>query len=160
MPYLVDGHNLIPKIEGLSLDLADDELQLVALLQAFCRRKRTRMEVYFDNAPPGSAGRRNFGPVTAHFVRQGRTADAAIRDRLARLGRTAPNWTVVSSDREVQRAARAVRAVTLPSERFATELGRPAEGQEPPPGSEKGMSPAELQDWLDLFAGEGEGQQD
>ncbi len=159
MPYLVDGHNLIPRVAGLSLDSADDELQLVARLQDYCRRKRTRIEVYFDNAPPGSSGRRNFGPVTAHFVRQGRTADAAIRDRLGRIGRTAPNWTVVSSDREVQRAASTAGAVALPSERFAAELDRPTGSQgEPEPG--QGMSPAELQEWLDLFAGQENGPQD
>ena len=36
MPYLIDGHNLIPKL-GLRLDLPDDEMQLIGILQEFCR---------------------------------------------------------------------------------------------------------------------------
>ena len=36
MPYLIDGHNLIPKL-GLRLDSVDDEMELVAILQEFCR---------------------------------------------------------------------------------------------------------------------------
>ena len=37
MPYLIDGHNLIPKVAGLSLKAVDDEMQLIELLQEFCR---------------------------------------------------------------------------------------------------------------------------
>ena len=37
MPYLIDGHNLIPKVRGLSLQSMDDEMELVELLQEFCR---------------------------------------------------------------------------------------------------------------------------
>ncbi|MBP1702274.1 MAG: hypothetical protein H6Q38_1381, partial [Chloroflexi bacterium] len=40
MPYIVDGHNLIPKIPGLSLRAIDDEMQLIELLQEFCRVQR------------------------------------------------------------------------------------------------------------------------
>ncbi len=34
MPYLIDGHNLIPKV-GLRLDSMDDEMDLLAHLQEF-----------------------------------------------------------------------------------------------------------------------------
>ena len=53
MPFIVDGHNLIPKVPGLNLQDMEDELQLVELLQEFCRINRKQVEVYFDNAPPG-----------------------------------------------------------------------------------------------------------
>ena len=36
MPYLIDGHNLIPKL-GLRLESLDDEMELIAILQEFCR---------------------------------------------------------------------------------------------------------------------------
>ena len=77
MPYIIDGHNLIPKL-GLRLDSIDDELDLLARLQEFCRLRRTQVEVYFDGAPPGQASTRKAGVVTAHFVRQGSSADASI----------------------------------------------------------------------------------
>ena len=102
MPFLIDGHNLIPKIPGLNLQALDDEEQLIKLLQEYCRRQRKQVEVFFDNAPPGGVRARNFGLVIARFVRQGSTADQAIRERLTRLGRLARNWTVVSSDLAVQ----------------------------------------------------------
>ena len=95
MPYLIDGHNLIPKVAGLSLKAVDDEMQLIELLQEFCRIGASRWR-YFDNSPPGQPGSGAFGPVTARFVREGRTADDAIAARLKRLGRSARNWTVVS----------------------------------------------------------------
>jgi predicted RNA-binding protein with PIN domain len=152
MPYLIDGHNLIPRIPGLALDQIDDEQQLVELLQDFCRRSRKQVEVYFDNAPPGQPPARSLGSVVARFVRQGSTADQAIRAKLSRLGGSARNWTVVSSDREVQTAARAARARVLPSEEFAalmleSEI-KPARQSGPRP---EDLSPDELADWMKLF---------
>lgn len=152
MPYLIDGHNLIPKIPGLNLRKIDDEIALVELLQAFCRRTGKQVEVFFDRAPPGSAGARKYGAVTAHFVRAGTPADNAIRHRLGQLKRAAKNWIVVSSDRQVQAEARGVRAQFMSSEAFAIELLQDA----PAPGTEKPrqnvqLSQAEVEAWLDMF---------
>jgi predicted RNA-binding protein with PIN domain len=158
MQYLIDGHNLIPKIPGLSLEAVDDEQQLIELLQEFCRRRPGRrrsawLEVFFDQAPPGQAGTRRYGMVTVHFVRQGKTADQAIIQRLKRLGKQARNYTVVSSDHQVQNAAHEVRAGVLASENFATILetgageSRPAREKRP----EGDLGPQELKEWLDLF---------
>src|SRR5512144_1363588 len=110
MPYIIDGHNLIPKVPSLSLQEMDDEQHLVEMLQEFCRRQHKQVEVFFDNAPPGGVRARNLGQVTARFIRQGASADDAIRKRLVNLGRAARNWTVVSSDKTVQAEARAVQA--------------------------------------------------
>ena len=101
MSYLIDGHNLIPKL-GLRLNSPDDEMQLIGILQEFCRLQRREAEVYFDGAPVGQAHTQKVGIVTAHFVRLGTTADSAIKNRLEKLGRGARNWIVVSSDREVK----------------------------------------------------------
>jgi len=153
MPYMIDGHNLIPKIPGLSLETMDDEMQLVELLQEFCRRQRKEAEVYFDNAPPGQKKARVFGSVTAHFVRQGMTADDAIRARLGRLGRVARNWTVVSSDHAVQASARAARAHYIPSEVFASTLAQTIDKPPQDQGerTETSLDDEELDDWLKLF---------
>jgi hypothetical protein len=35
MPFLVDGHNLIPKLQGLTLEEIDDEVHLIELLQTY-----------------------------------------------------------------------------------------------------------------------------
>jgi hypothetical protein len=154
MYYLIDGHNLIPKLPGWSLESIDDELRLVKLLQEYCRRSRNPVEVYFDNAPPGQAGPHKYGTVKAHFIRRGRTADDAIRFRLGKLGRSARNWTVVSSDQQVQADARAAHARAVPSEQFARELlAVLASAEEAGKTGEAGPSPEEVAAWMDLFKG-------
>jgi predicted RNA-binding protein with PIN domain len=149
MPYLIDGHNLIPKL-GLRLDSMDDENELVAILQEFCRLERKQVEVYFDGAPTPHAGTRKLGTVTAHFVPLGTTADDAIRKRLKRMGKSAKNWTVVSSDRQVQTETRAAQANIISSDEFARQL-RQARNTAPKPASERKLSKQEVDDWLKLF---------
>lgn len=153
MAYIIDGHNLIPKIPGLSLEAVDDEEQLILLLQEFCRRTQKKVEVYFDNAPPGQSRSRTYGIVTARFVRSGSTADEAIRSRLARMGRSARNWTVVSSDHEVQVSAQSARARSITSEEFAALLLRSLSDSTPDSskGQEYPLSPEEVEDWIELF---------
>lgn len=150
MPFLIDGHNLIPKL-GLSLRSVDDEMQLVARLQDFCRAERKQVEVYFDGAPAGQTGPRRLGLVTAHFVRLGSTADAAIRARLKSLGRAARNWTVVTSDRAVQADARAVGAAVVSSDEFARQVNASTRAAGKRSAPETGMSDAEVEEWLRLF---------
>jgi predicted RNA-binding protein with PIN domain len=162
MPYLIDGHNLIPKIPGMNLGEVDDETQLIEMLQEFCRRRRKQVEVYFDNAPAGQPRVRKFGSVTARFARAGQSADALIHAHLQRLGRSARNWTVVSSDHQVQAAARAARAKFIASEAFARELlaalvSSETMGEalsESGTEGESGLSSEELDEWLDLFGGD------
>lgn len=153
MPYLIDGHNLIPKIPGLRLGSVDDEMQLVMLLQDFCRLSRKQVEVYFDQAAPGQSGKRKLGMVSAHFVSSGRTADQAIQQRIGKIGRSARNWIVVSSDRSVQLSARQAGARVLSSEGFADLLRHTLE-QSPSANQDKSdsfLSPEEVEEWLDLF---------
>jgi predicted RNA-binding protein with PIN domain len=153
MPYLIDGHNLIPKIPDISLDAIDDEMQLVERLQEFCRRSRKKAEVFFDNAPPDGLRARNFGHVTAHFVRQGSTADDAIHHKLRRLKGEARNWIVVSSDRAVQAAARAAQARVMPSDTFARLIAQSLDASTNDRGADHDpkLSADEVEDWLDLF---------
>ena len=154
MPYLVDGHNLIPKV-GLRLDSLDDELELVAILQEFSRLHRRQVEVYFDGAPADQAGTRSLCAVKAHFIRAGTTADAAIARRLRKLGRAAKNWSVVSSDRQVQADARAARAEALSSEEFARLLQETPRGETGKPAADRAVPPGEVDEWLKIFGSKG-----
>lgn len=121
MALIIDGHNLIPKA-GINLSDPDDEAQLIHLLQEFCRQQRKIVEVYFDQAPAGYAGEQQYGQVRAIFVHSGITADDAIMAHLQQLGKRARQAQVVSSDRQVQQAARAVHATVISSEEFARGL--------------------------------------
>jgi len=149
MPYLIDGHNLIPKL-GLRLDSMDDEMELVTILQEFCRLERKKVEVYFDGSPAPHAGTRKLGTVTAHFVPLGTTADDAIRRRLKKMGKSARNWSVVSSDRRVQAETRDVKAEVVSSEDFAKIL-KQARDSAPKPASDRPLSKQEVDDWLKVF---------
>ena len=151
MAYLVDGHNLVPKIKGLSLTLIDDELRLIELLQVFSRVRRQKVEVYFDKAPAGQKSDQSFGTVNAHFIPEGLPADEAIISRLHRLGKSARGWSVVSSDRRIQSEARACQAKVVSSENFANQI---EDALLKTPGSqagEKKLSDAEIEEWLKLF---------
>jgi len=153
---VVDGHNLIPKIPGLSLSDLDDEQSLIDLLQRYARQGRSakggaskRIEVFFDRAPVGKAGVRSYGSLAAHFVQEGKTADEAIRQFLSGVGKSARNVTVVSSDRQVQANARALHASVLSSEDFARQLAAlPAQSD----SLAQGRAPAaRLDEWYEIF---------
>lgn len=154
MAYLVDGHNLIPKL-GISLSDLDDEKALLHILQQFSRLKRKKVEVYFDQAAPGFAGVQRYGRVTAVFVRSGSEADQAISARLRKMGRSAANWVVVSSDHLVQAEARALHAKSLSSEEFAqmvrSTLANAQEAFENTGMDSGGLSENEIEEWLRIF---------
>lgn len=154
MPYLIDGHNLIPKV-GLRLDSPDDEMELVAILQEFACLKRQKVEVYFDGAPIGQAGTQSLGTIRAHFVKLGQTADNAIRIRLNKMKKEAKNWTVVSSDREVQNMARVTQAEFLSSEEFVKLLSKVRNSAPKANSDDKKLSSTEVVEWLKIFQDKG-----
>lgn len=122
MPYLIDGHNLIPHIPDLKLSDLDDEVSLIQILQRYANQRRSKIEVFFDQAPAGYARKEKHGLVLAHFVHHGITADSAIITRLSKLGPRAKNWTVVSSDREIISEAISFQSKIIRSADFAGSL--------------------------------------
>ncbi len=156
---IIDGHNLIPHIPGLSLDQLDDEEKLIGLLQPYARSSRKKIIVFFDNAPPGKGGERAYGSIRAFFVRAGQTADDAIGQFLSGLGKTARNVTVISSDRQVRANARALHATVTSSEAFSIELlsrSQPS-GSNEQPGREAGAPTRDvsrgqgIDEWFEVF---------
>jgi len=153
--YIIDGHNLIPKIAGLSLSQMDDETRLVDMLQVFARLRRVRVEVFFDRAPAGHSGTRKIGTITVHSVPEGMLADDAIVNHLRKAGKSAKGMTVVTSDRRVQAEARALQAEVLPSEAFAKLMQTTLIHGERSGTSSAKMSDQEVDAWLKEF-GEGD----
>ncbi|MFM8370479.1 MAG: NYN domain-containing protein [Chloroflexota bacterium] len=151
MPYMIDGHNLIPKL-GLRLDEPDDEMELVRLLQDFARIQRQQVDVYFDGAPMGHAGTRKLGTIKAHFVRQGQTADSAIRRRLEEMGKSAKNWVIVSSDHEVQSAAKVNQAQFIRAEEFVKQLRSALITITKEENADSKMSAKEVEEWMKIFS--------
>ncbi len=151
MPYLVDGHNLIPKIPGFSLQDPDDELKLIKILQEYTRITQSSLEVYFDHAPAGYDKTRQMGRVKAVFVSDKTIADEMIIRRIKALGRSAQNWTVVTSDRRIQADAKESRAARLSSEEFARHIMSTLEKSGVTTAVDRDMSADELDSWMKLF---------
>ncbi|MDW8067852.1 MAG: NYN domain-containing protein [Anaerolineae bacterium] len=149
MPLLIDGHNLIGQTPGLSLANPDDEAALVRRIQRYCRRSRRQAIVVFDAGVVGGRSEALSTPeVEVVFAPSGRHADEVIRERLRKV-RDPAGWTVVSSDRAVQQAARQAGARVLSSETFAAEMERkfPPPQEKPTPS----LSEDEIQEWMDRF---------
>ena len=134
MPFLIDGHNLIPAA-GLRLDDEQDEARLIALLRRFCAQTGKHVTVYFDRRGPGSSQPPTAGGLTIRFCTPPSTADDAIRRHLTRLRAQAGNWTVVSSDRQVQAQAKLAGARVIGGPAFVAQMRaggvRPASEEKP-----------------------------
>jgi len=160
MPTIIDGHNLIPQIPGIELSDPDDEAKLIKRLRAYCDRSNRKVTVYFDSGFPGKEQSSLSHNLSVHFVIPPRTADDAIIEHIHRLGREAPNWTIVSDDREIRAEARHARARIMSSSAFAQSLTPPTsedlEYEEEKPAEPTNAD--EIQEWENLFQNQDKNQ--
>lgn len=149
MPVLIDGHNLIGRLPGLSLQDPDDEEKLVRMLATWRARTRKRITVVFD---PGGAfalsETRRYGGVEVVFASHGSSADEIIARRVRR-SRDPRGWQVVTSDQRLAATVTQQGAAVKSAESFAAELELPPDGvpdwKDTPPSAE------EVESWLALF---------
>jgi predicted RNA-binding protein with PIN domain len=147
MSLLIDGHNLIGQMTDLALDDPEDEAKLVGRVRGFHARTGKKITVVFDRGLPGGTSRLSSSGVKVIFAPSNSSADRLILRRTRRHPHPA-ELTVVSSDREVIRAAQAVGAQTISSGEFARQLeGTPAS----PAPADPSLSPEEIEEWLRLF---------
>ncbi len=105
MPFLVDGHNLIGQMKGLSLSDPHDEEKLTAILHALAERLHKRITVVFDpnpfdTTPPIGHGRSQHGALTVIYAQPGHQADDIIRTLVGEV-RDKQGLTVITSDAAV-----------------------------------------------------------
>ncbi|HSJ54065.1 MAG TPA: NYN domain-containing protein [Anaerolineae bacterium] len=148
MPILVDGHNLIGRLPGISLADPDDEEALVRLLSSFRARTGKAITVVFDPGVTSTlAQSRKIGGVQVVSAPHGSTADAIILRRVAQA-QNRQGLTVVTSDRELAAGVERLGARVQSAEAFSAQLGQPeaqTSRKEQPPSS------AEVNEWLALF---------
>jgi len=147
MPFLIDGHNLIPHIQGLNLAHLDDEIALLKLLEAHFRKERRQAVVFFDRAAAGQENDITYGFVSAHFTRPPLNADTAIRNAVSKLGKAASNYTVVSADLEVSGHARRMGARVITSAEFAQQLASRGKRK----ANQESAAEVDLDYWLKVF---------
>jgi predicted RNA-binding protein with PIN domain len=149
VPIIIDGHNLIGRLPGISLHDPDDEEKLVRLLTSYQARTGKKITVVFD--PGGGFAlpqSRRVGGIHIVFAPHGSSADAVIARRVQR-SRNPRNWSVVTSDRDLARAVAKGGAQVLSAEAFAQELATPSAA--PPDWKDIPPSPDEVASWLAMF---------
>ena len=153
MHYLIDGHNLIAAMPGISLEDPEDEAKLVLMLRSWTAAgSRRRATIFFDGGLPGGPDRElSTGVVKVIFASAGRTADNLLISRINEA-RNPAEHTLVSSDRAVTSVAVARRMPHLTSQEFARRLQETRETTGAPPESDDPeVNEEELADWLRLF---------
>ena len=165
MNYLIDGHNLIGKIDDISLSDPDDEAKLVLrLINWTAVGKNRRVIVVFDGGVPGTQWS-NFRSerVRPVFVPKGKTADAwLIRFMRDEVKKDVKSFHLVTSDNEIIKQAVNRRIAHTKSEQFANEMAGERKqyselGQERvEPAKKPLLREVEVDAWLQFFGGEPE----
>jgi predicted RNA-binding protein with PIN domain len=147
MPFLIDGHNLIPHIRGLGLDDPDDEQKLIELLRAYLVRVDKKGVVIFDRGLPGGAGKWSNSVLDVRFAQLPKNADDLIRDRLAKE-RNPRGLVVVTADREIVAAAQQAGATVRRPAEFARQMVERPKTDQP---KQAGLSSDEVAAWEEAF---------
>jgi predicted RNA-binding protein with PIN domain len=127
MPVIIDGYNLFYFAQSV---YAETE-QLISLpafgtiLGEWARRTRQKGTIVFDGNPPPQLGKhqKSFGNLLIRFSGKERSADDVIKDYI--LHSTAPKLlTVVSTDREIRKAAQKRSCIVCKSDEFWSDLAK------------------------------------
>jgi predicted RNA-binding protein with PIN domain len=151
MPYLIDGHNLIGAHPEIDLSDPEDEVALIERLEAYFAEIGKSATLYFDHRAPEARKRFRVGRLDVHFISPPRTADEAILNRLRQLGGEAKNYTVVSSDGDVQGGAQRAGARILSSQTFARLLITTGARKSDPAKPTPSLSEEDIKVWEELF---------
>ena len=153
MNFLIDGHNLIGQMPGISLSDEDDEAKLVMVLRGFATADRRRsLVIVFDHGVYGHPSLNGYG-ITCHFARSPQDADEQIITRIGKIERPS-EWRVITSDRIVARAAADRNIHVISSHDFARQLsGPPPQTSVQPVEKPRDvrLSPAQVNEWLRIF---------
>lgn len=153
MPVLVDGNNLLYAALEADPERPPSRSTLCLRLGQWARRTGEKVVVVFDGRSPaeGLARQISGSDVSVRYSGAGISADDVLTeaiesDSAARL------LLVVSSDREVARAARRRRAKTMRSDRFwallRRELARPKPPRLEPPEKRRGLETTDAEGWM------------
>lgn len=161
MHFLIDGHNLIAKMPGISLADPDDEARLILRLRRWvAANPKRRVTVYFDGGLPGGrAPHLSATRLEVVFASSGQPADDLLLRHIRRI-KNPPEYTLITSDRAIIAAAEKRRLPVLLSEDFVPELAEGEAAAEPPPSRDVAEKPllseAEVAAWMELFGPEPE----
>lgn len=154
--YLVDGNNLLHAACDHEPDRPPGRSLLCARLGQWVRHRpnRRRLTVVFDGRQPDPDRSAQIADeaLAVLYSGVGTTADELIVERIRSDG-TPRTLCVVSTDRQIRRAARVRGARSLRSDEFwdhvVRELSRPQDHRAPlPPEKLHGLTPEQTEAWL------------
>lgn len=152
MAVLIDGNNLLFAAHDADPEQPVGRAKLCELLGRWGARVGQRISVVFDGPPPagGLAGQIAGQQVDVAYS-GGEKADALIAEQIQRDS-GARHLVVVSTDREIAKAARRRRAMAMRSDDFWSivleDLARAPGAALEPIEKRRGLSPGEADDWM------------
>lgn len=158
MPVLIDGNNLLFAARAIeNPDILFGKAMLCEALGAWSLRTGQAVHVVFDGAAPSSQRAEQIGNVAIEmtFSGSGVSADAVLT-KMVEADSAARRMLVVSTDREIQQAARGRRAQVMRSDEFwrtlRRDLAKPRrQAPSEPKGKRHGLNSAETDEWLREF---------
>lgn len=129
MPLIVDTFNVLHQTGVLPTSLAGIDVAGLIELVAVSRYRRQRTRLVCDGSSKLGDEAGDFGNVTIEFSGHGRTADDVITHYIKR-SHSPRQLTVVTSDREILKAARRRKCVVIGSPEFLRQLASDFEKQE------------------------------
>jgi len=155
MPVIIDGYNLLWSIQKRSEELKTiSDVQLCHIIGRYLKLTAEKGEIIFDGVgPPDKSGFDNISNLEVFFSGMGKDADTAIEGKIK--ASTAPRrLTVVSSDRRLQKAARARKTLAVKSDVFWNNLQKQLSRKKTisePAAKRQGLSESETEQWLKFF---------
>lgn len=153
MPVLVDGNNLLYAALEADPERPPSRTTMCLRLGQWSRRTGESVAVVFDGrAPAGGLARQiSASDVEVQFSGSGTSADDVLRE-LIEAHSAARLLLVVSSDREVVRAAKRRRAKTIGSKDFWSALQRQLARETPRPrepmAKRRGLKKSDTDRWI------------
>ena len=124
MKYIIDGYNLMYKLEITATEMQGRRAEMTELLLGFLENNPGKMTVVFDAPSTESTLRHkeNHGTMLFVFAAKGETADDIILELIKNRQGKAKEHIVVSSDDRLRDAAIKEHMKVLKSEEFVEYL--------------------------------------
>lgn len=123
MKLLIDGYNLLNKVEVKGDSLEEKREKFIFLISEFCGVNKTGVTIVFDGAGQESVhrGYEKRGKVKLVFSAKGETADDVIMETVD-IKKNAKDLLIVTSDRKIRDFAAARGASLQTAEEFSQYL--------------------------------------